>query len=90
MDMTFNLTKGSQITVDKNGRAAQLYDSNVRYEWQAKKHKNLPIGGDFSHRPDWHWGPTQPPVQWVPGLSRGFTSRGVALTTNGDCLLAVG
>jgi hypothetical protein len=27
-------------------------------------------------------GPTQPPIQWVPGLSRGYRSRGVALTTH--------
>ena len=26
-------------------------------------------------------GPTQPPIQWVPGLSRGESSRGVVLTT---------
>ena len=27
-------------------------------------------------------GPTQPPVQWGPGLSRGKSGRGVALTTH--------
>jgi hypothetical protein len=27
-------------------------------------------------------GPTQPSVQWVPGLSRGQSGRGVVLTTN--------
>jgi hypothetical protein len=28
-------------------------------------------GGEiFRTRPDLPWGPTQPPVQWVPGLSR--------------------
>jgi hypothetical protein len=27
-------------------------------------------------------GPTQPPVQWVPGLSRGYSGRGVVLTTH--------
>ena len=26
--------------------------------------------------------PTQPPVQWVPGLSRGKIGRGVLLTTH--------
>jgi hypothetical protein len=27
-------------------------------------------------------GPTQPPVQWIPGLSRGKSGRGVTLTTH--------
>jgi hypothetical protein len=27
-------------------------------------------------------GPTQSPVQWVPGLSRGLSGRGVVLTTH--------
>jgi hypothetical protein len=27
-------------------------------------------------------GPTQPPIQWVPDLSRGLSGRGVALTTH--------
>jgi hypothetical protein len=27
-------------------------------------------------------GPTQPPIQWVPGLSRGSNGRGVALTAH--------
>jgi hypothetical protein len=27
-------------------------------------------------------GLTQPPLQWVPGLSRGLSDRGVALTTH--------
>jgi hypothetical protein len=27
-------------------------------------------------------GPTQPPVQWVPGLSREESGRGVVLTTH--------
>jgi hypothetical protein len=26
-------------------------------------------------------GPIQPPIQWVPGLSRGYSGRGVAMTT---------
>jgi len=27
-------------------------------------------------------GPTQPPILWVSGLSRGYSGQGVALTTN--------
>jgi len=35
-------------------------------------------GKTFCTCPDQPWGPTQPPAQWVPGLSRGVKSgRGV-------------
>jgi len=39
-------------------------------------------GRDFLHpsRPDLQ--PTQPRVQWAPGLNRGLSGRGVALTTH--------
>jgi len=30
-----------------------------------------PGGDEIFARPDRPWGPTQPPVQWVPGLSWG-------------------
>jgi hypothetical protein len=36
----------------------------------------------FPHPSKRPWGQNQPSVQWVPGLSRGQSGRGVALTTH--------
>jgi hypothetical protein len=39
-------------------------------------------GRNFSHTSRPALRLTQPPVQWVPGLSRGYSGRGVVLTTH--------
>jgi hypothetical protein len=44
-----------------------LDGTGIEYQW----------GRDFSHLSRPALGPTQPPVQWVPGLSRGYKAAGV-------------
>ena len=61
------------------GRVAQSVQ-RLATGWTVRG-SNLGGGRDFSHLSRPALGPTQPPVQWVPGLSPGVKSgRGVTLT----------
>ena len=42
----------------------------------------ITVGAIFSAPVQTGPGPTQPPIQWVPGLSRGLSGRDVALTSH--------
>jgi hypothetical protein len=39
-------------------------------------------GRDFPHLSRKALGPNQPPIQWIPDFSRGWSGRGVELTTH--------
>jgi len=44
-------------------------------------------GKIFCTRPDWPLMPTHSLIQWVPGLSRGYSGQGMALTTHPHLVL---
>ena len=80
-DTAFTLTKGRQITADKNGCARQHYVYNARYGWQTKKPQKILVGETFRT------------IQIYPAsctMSTGYTVRVLVLNNKGVCLLAVG
>ena len=63
-------------------RDADMDCAPLCYNAAGRSRDRIPVGGEiFRTCPDRPWGPTQPPVQWVPVLSLGVKSgRGVTLT----------
>ena len=70
--MTYRI--GSSSEMDKNEMREGGWDSSVdiatRYGLDGPGIESR-CGRDFPHPSRPALGPTQPPVQWVPGLSRG-------------------